>query len=182
MGEHTETVEYRRLTAQTFGVHALDGFIRRQVVKECWRRVDGRLVLLPVEYTDDWDLEGRRARAEDMRRGIQAGGILYGALSAAELVGFAYLKPGLFGSRGEYIELARLHVSEPFRGRGTGGELFRLACQGARELGGAKLYISAHSAREPMAFYRKLGCTEAAEVNRALAEKEPCDIQLEYRL
>lgn len=177
-----ETIQYRRMTEETFGEHSLDSFIRRQEVRECWRRVEGRLVLLPVEYTEDWDLADRRARAADMRRGIQAGGILYAALAAGEIVGFAYLKPGLFGSRGEYVELARFHVSAPFRGRGIGGALFRLACQGARELGGRKLYLSAHSAREPMAVYRALGCVEAAEVNPAAVEKEPCDIQLEYRL
>ena len=57
-----------------------------------------------------------------------------------------------------------------------------MACAGARELGASRLYISAHSAREPMAAYRALGCVEAVEVNRILAEKEPCDVPLEYVL
>ena len=59
-----ETVQYRRLSEESFGAHALDSFIRRQAVRECWRRVDGQLLLLPVTYREDWDLEGRRARAE----------------------------------------------------------------------------------------------------------------------
>lgn len=33
-----------------------------------------------------------------------------------------------------------------------------------------------------MAAYHALGCVEAAEINRALAEKEPCDVPLEYVL
>ena len=33
-----------------------------------------------------------------------------------------------------------------------------------------------------MAAYRALGCAEAAEVNQLLAEKEPCDVPLEYVL
>ena len=57
-----------------------------------------------------------------------------------------------------------------------------MACQGARELGASRLYISAHSAKESMAAYRALGCVEAEEINWTLAKKEPCDVQLEYRL
>ena len=57
-----------------------------------------------------------------------------------------------------------------------------MACQGARELGASWLYISAHSAKESMAAYRALGCVEAEEINWTLAKKEPCDVQLEYRL
>ena len=57
-----------------------------------------------------------------------------------------------------------------------------MACAGARELGASRLYISAHSAQETMAAYRALGCVEAEEINWTLAKKEPCDVQLEYRL
>ena len=70
----------------------------------------------------------------------------------------------------------------PYRDRGIGGALFRLACQGARELGAERLYISAHSAQETMAAYRALGCVEAEEIYWPLARKEPCDVQLEFRL
>ena len=97
-------------------------------------------------------------------------------------MGFAYLKTPLFGIGSRYAELSRFHVSEPWRGRGIGRALFAMACRGARELGAEKLYISAHSAREPMAAYRNLGCVEAVEINQALAEKEPCDVQMEYPL
>ena len=46
----------------------------------------------------------------------------------------------------------------------------------------SKLYISAHSARESIAAYRKYGCINAEEINEALAEKEPCGLQLEFQL
>ena len=57
-----------------------------------------------------------------------------------------------------------------------------MACQGARQAGGEKLYLSAHSARETQAFYRRLGCVEAQEPQPDLVAEEPFDIQMEYVL
>ena len=57
-----------------------------------------------------------------------------------------------------------------------------MACREARALGAKRLYISAHSARETIAAYRALGCVEAEEICWPLARREPCDVQLEYRL
>ena len=44
------------------------------------------------------------------------------------------------------------------------------------------LYISAHSAVESQAFYKKMGCVEAEEYDPAHTAAEPCDCQLEYLL
>ena len=160
-----EDLTYTELTAETLTARSLDGFVRRQVVEECWRRV-----------------AGRRTRAEEMLEGVRQGARFFAALDGEAVVGFAYLKPEPFGSRGQYRELGRFHVSEPCRGRGVGRRLFAMACEGAREMGAEKLYLSAHSAREPMAVYRRLGCVEAEEPNQRLVEKEPCDVQMEFRL
>lgn len=175
-------IVYRKITGENFSIASLDGFIRRQEVRECWRRVDGAWKLLPIAYVEDWDPEARRVRAERILQGVRSGGAAYGAWCDGGVVGFARLALPLFGSEGQYIDLAQLHVSEPFRRQGIGGELFRMACRGARELGASRLYISAHSAKESAAAYRKYGCVEAEEVNRVLAEKEPCDIQMEFQL
>ena len=175
-------IQYEKLNECNFDEYSLDHFIRRQEVQECWRRAAGQWRLLPVAYVEDWDLEARRKRAGIILQGIRDGGAAYGARDGGRIVGFARLALPRFGSENQYIDLAQFHVSEPYRGRGIGRELFRMACAGARELGASKLYISAHSAQETMAAYRALGCVEAAEVNRALAEKEPCDVQLECTL
>ena len=177
-----EDLTYTELTAETLTARSLDGFVRRQVVEECWRRVDGALVLRPVAYVEDWTLEDRRRRAEDVLRHVEDGDPVYGAWDQGLLAGLAQLALPRFGSRKQYIDLARFHVSLPYRGRGIGGALFRLACQGARELGAERLYISAHSAQETMAAYCALGCVEAEEIYWPLAKKEPCDVQLEFRL
>lgn len=177
-----ENLTYTELTTETLTDRSLDGFIRRQAVEECWRRMEGALVLRPVAYVEDWTLEDRRARSAEMLEGVRQGARFFAALDGGTVVGFAYLKPEPFGSRGQYRELGRFHVSEPYRGRGVGRRLFEMACGGAREMGAEKLYLSAHSAKEPMAVYRRLGCVEAEEINSRLAEKEPCDVQMEFQL
>ena len=60
--------------------------------------------------------------------------------------------------------------------------LFLLAEGTARQLGAEALYISAHSAVESQAFYKAMGCVEAAEYDPHHTAKEPCDCQLECRL
>ena len=114
--------------------------------------------------------------------GFGGGGAAFGAFSGGEVVGFAALAGERLGSRGQYADLALFYVSEPHRGRGVGGALFRLACAAAREAGAEKLYISAHSAAEVVAAYRALGCVEAEESDAHHAAAEPWDVQMELRL
>ena len=64
----------------------------------------------------------------------------------------------------------------------TGDVFFYQACEEERRLGAVELYISAHSSKENQAAYKALGCVHAKEINPKLAEKEPCDVQLEYVL
>ncbi len=175
-------ITYRFLDGACFNAYSLDSFIRRQEVAECWRFVEGKWKLLPIAYVEDWDLDQRRERAAAVCGRIKAGGFACGAFSGDELVGFALINAEAFGSRGQYLDLEEFHVSEPFRNQGIGGTLFRMAAEKAKVRGAEKLYISAHSARETMEAYRKLGCVFAEEINRELAEKEPCDVQLEYVL
>lgn len=177
-----ETIVYGRITAENFTRASLDGFVRRQEVAECWRRVDGQWKLLPIAYVEDWDPDRRRQAAEQVLLALRQGGLAWGAWAEGEAVGFALVAARRFGSAGQYAALEELEVSRPWRRRGIGEALFRLACRGARELGASRLYISAHSARESMAAYRKYGCMEAEEPDAAHVEKEPWDVQLEYRL
>lgn len=177
-----DRITYQTLTAKNFTPDSLDEFIRRQDVRECWRRVDGALTLLPIAYIEDWDPAQRRETAKEVLDGLETGSLAYGAFSENKVIGFAALSSGLFGSRNQYMDLTLFYVSEPFRHRGIGKRLFQMACRGALSAGAQKLYISAHSAKETMAAYNRLGCVEALEINRLLAEKEPCDVQLEYVL
>lgn len=175
-------ISYQKLSDANFHENSLDDFIRRQEVTECWRRVDGELVLVPMCFVEDWDISKRRSVAGEILSFIKDGGFAYGAFFGGSTVGYICVSGKYFGSEGQYIELTLFHVSEPFRRMGIGKELFRLACDEARRLGAGKLYISAHSSKESQAAYRSLGCVEAVEINAEIAENEPFDIQMEYRL
>lgn len=171
------------LNADNFGINSLDDFIRRQKVAECWRKVNGVYALTPVEYTEDASLIERRKLAKRIIDGVTDGcASAFGAEAENRIVGFALIDRQPFGSRKQYVDLVEFHVSEPFRRRGIGVELFAAACREAKRLGAGKLYISAHSARETIAAYESYGCTFAEEINPTLAEKEPFDLQLECAL
>ena len=92
------------------------------------------------------------------------------------------VEAALFGREQKYLDLTSIHVSEDMRGLGIGRELFLSAKKWAKEKGASKLYISAHSSVESQAFYRKMGCVEAAVYNRQHVEAEPFDCQLECAL
>ena len=157
-------------------------YIRRQVVGKCLRKVRGEWVTVDDPFVDDWTEEDYHDRAARMKSTGEAGGVLLGAFVDGRMKGFASLEPTLFGSRREYIDLSRIHVSEDARGQGVGRALFEQAKRWAREHGARKLYISAHSAVETQAFYRAVGCAEAKEYDPAHVAKEPCDCQMECAL
>ncbi|MGN0608843.1 MAG: GNAT family N-acetyltransferase [Oscillospiraceae bacterium] len=176
------SINFEKLTNDNFNINSLDEFVRHQEVRECWRRINGELVLVPNNYVEDWDLEQRRKIAETIYNGISDRGFAYGAFDEGKIIGYIFLSKDFFGTSAKYIELKLFHVSEPFRCKGIGKELFKLACGEAKMIGAEKIYISAHSSKESQAAYRRLGCVEAEEINKEIAEDEPFDIQMEYCL
>ena len=106
----------------------------------------------------------------------------FGAFDGGRIVGFATVSHRIFGVTARYVQLVCFQISEDYRRQGIGRRLFSLACEEARQLGADKLYISAHSSKESQAAYRALGCSFAEEINEELAEAEPFDVQMEYRL
>lgn len=177
------TITYQFLNQHNFNEHSLDNFIRTQHVTHCWRKNDsGELALAPASFTDDWDLARRREVAQEILTQIDGNGFAYGAFCEGEVVGFVLVANEPFGSRNQYVELNLFHVSKPYRGRGIGRKLFTLVCDSARNAGAQKLYISAQSSMESQAAYRKLGCVEAEEINRTIADNEPFDVQMEFTL
>jgi GNAT superfamily N-acetyltransferase len=144
--------------------------------------INNKQVLVPNKFIEDWDLIRRRKVAEGVLKAIEQDAISYGAFFQDEIIGFIYLSNVSFGSSNQYVELLMFQVSEPYRKIGIGKELFKCVCESARLHGISKLYISAHSSKESQAAYRKLGCINAIEINKTIAENEPFDIQMEYQL
>lgn len=177
-----ENLVYTELTADNFYFNSLDGFKRHQKVEKCWRKVGGSYALLPVAYTEEWSLSECRELAKKILYRLSLGAAAYGAIKDNRIVGFSLVINKRFGSEDQYIDLAEFYVSEPFRRKGIGRRLFQMSCNAAKKFGGEKLYISAHSAEESIAAYKSYGCVLAKEINQILAEKEPCDLQLEFEL
>ena len=174
--------EYRSLQEQEINRTLFRSFIRRQVVDKCFRRENGAWVVRSDPFIDDWTEEDYQTLICCLRNTVRTGGLVLGAFSGGELKGFASVESRFFGGENLYYDLSSLHVSEDMRRKGIGKELFMSAAKWAKEQGAKKLYISSHSAVESQAFYRSMGCVEAAEYNQKHVEKEPYDCQLEYIL
>jgi predicted N-acetyltransferase YhbS len=80
------------------------------------------------------------------------------------------------------LQLKFLHVSNSIRKQGLGRKLFEIAAEHAKNMGAAKLYISATPSENTVNFYRYLGCELAEEIDKELFAFEPEDIHLEYLL
>ena len=177
-----DDIQYKRLDTTNFNGRSLDSFVRHQKVTECWRRWDNDWKLVPNVYEEKWSQEQCREIAEDVSRHMNLDQTGFGAFNGDRLIGFATLSHHILGMTARYVQLICFQVSEEFRHQGIGRRLFSIVCEEALRLGADKLYISGHSSKESQAAYRALGCTFAEEVNESLAEAEPFDVQLEYRL
>ena len=175
-------IKIQRLTGKNFNAHSLDHFLRHQVVRECWRYIDGEWKIVPIEFAEDWDLDKCRAIASLIAGNLDGDMVDFGAFDGDELAGYITVGTKRIGSRAQYVQIVEFEVSEPYRGKKIGKKLFLKASEEARKTGAEKLYISSHSSVETQAAYKALGCVHAEEIIREIADEEPCDVQLEYSL
>lgn len=175
-------MKYRSLQENEINRELFRDFIRRQVVTKCWRRKNGEWLIKDVSFIDDWTEQDYEVLIECLKRTVRTGGLIYGAFYEEKLKGFVAVLPEIFGGENKYIDLAAIHVSQDMRGMGIGTVLFKEAKRWAKEKGAEKLYISAHSAVESQAFYKRMGCVEAAWYKKEHVEEEPFDCQLEVKL
>lgn len=175
-------IQYRNLQENEICRDLFKDFIRHQNVTKCWRRENGEWVIRDAPFVDDWTETDYAFLISCLKNTVQTGGLVYGAFYGESLKGFVSVEPVLFGGSQKYLDLSSIHISEDMRNKGIGTALFLAAKDWARNKGAAKLYISAHSAVESQAFYKKMGCVEAEVYNRKHTEAEPYDCQLECRL
>ena len=182
MSENTSEIQYRELCADEIRRELFAHFIRHQKVTKCWRREGDTWVIKDDPFIDDWSETDYQFLVSCLKNTVKTGGLVCAAFYEGNLKGFVSVEPEMFGGEQRYLDLSSIHVSEDMRGRGIGRELFLAAKKWAAEKGAGKLYISAHSAVESQAFYRKMGCVEAEVYNRKHADAEPYDCQLECRV
>ncbi len=175
-------IQYRSLEENELNRDLFQYFIRRQTVTKCWRREQGQWVVKDAPFIDDWSEQDYEMLLGCLKNTIRTGGFVYAFFLHGRLKGFVSVEPGLFGGTNRYLDLSSIHVSQDMRGQGVGAELFEAAKDWARQQGAGKLYISAHSAVESQAFYKKMGCVEAQLYHKDHVENEPFDCQLECSL
>ena len=175
-------MKYRSLQEHEINRELFRDFIRRQVVTKCWRKEDGEWIIKDAPFIDDWTEQDYEVLIQCLKRTVRTGGLVYGAFYEEKLKGFDAVLPEIFGGENKYIDLAAIHVSQDMRGTGIGTVLFKEAKRWAKEKGAEKLYISAHSAVESQAFYKRMGCVEAKWYKKAHVEEEPFDCPLEVKL
>lgn len=173
---------YRDVTPEDIAAGVLDDFVRHQVVTKCWRPTPEGWALLPIAFVDDWDGPTRQNRAQRLQALPAQGGRVIGAFEGRALRGYIALNRQSPDCPEDTLEVLSFHVSEPFRHQGIGGRLFALAVAEGRRRGARRLYISAHSAMESQAAYRKYGCAVTEAPLPSAVKKEPCDVQMEYLL
>lgn len=175
-------ITYRQLVSKEIDIELFKDFIRRQVVTDCLRKENDKWVIRSDPFIDDWSEEDYKFLIICLKNTVKTGGFVYGAFYDKALKGFVSVEADIFDEEQGYINLSSIHVSEDMRGKGIGKALFLAAKEWAKGRGARKLYISAHSAVETEAFYKKMGCVEAVNYNKAHVEKEPFDCQLECLL
>ncbi len=95
-------IEYRKLKSVEINRELFWGFIRRQVVTDCWRRIDGEWVIKSDPFVDDWSEEDFTFLVKCLRNTVTIGGVVYGAFDGSVLKGFASVEPQLFGGEQKY--------------------------------------------------------------------------------
>ena len=154
---------------------------RSEHVRLGYKVRDGKLTQLEVDWdVPTWFVDGDsdHSLTEQIafcRSHLDQGGVMLAAFKNNLIVGAAIVRPVL---RDDLAQLAFLHVSRRFRGRGIARRLMRKACEIARDAGSRRMYISSTPSSSAVGFYVAQGCKLAEEVDPKLYALEPDDIHL----
>ncbi len=168
---------------------------KEEITKDIWRRfirdshVSGRYVRKEGRWTVDeentdihWTDSDYAKVQRNLLRTIDLGGTVFGYFKGDRMLGVASVEGRKLGPEKNYAALSCMYVTEDARRKGIGRELFESAKQAAGQLGAEYLYVSAPNCEDTQAFYKAMGCVEAAWYCDELAEKHPDDCKLEIRL
>jgi len=171
-------ITYRRLELEEAArIREIDA---SQFIGKAWREVNGVHHLIEINYQDPDFPNGYESHFTALKKTILNGGSALGAFDDDKLVGFCSVNSDIFGSKYKYVLLDQIFIDLKYRSKGIGKQLFLHSVTEAIKFGADKFYICAGSSEETIAFYRKIGCVEAAEINVELYEGDTRDMQLEY--
>ena len=81
-------IEYRELMEDEINRELFGGFIRHQVVDQCWRRENGVWVIKADPFIDDWTEADYEFLVTCLKNTIHTGGVVYGVFCDHILKGF----------------------------------------------------------------------------------------------
>jgi predicted N-acetyltransferase YhbS len=152
---------------------------RSEVIDNVYRFENGALILRPEHHdVSGWPSGEAEKYTPILLDCFDRDGWFHGALDREKLVGAVVLESKFIGKQRDQLQLKFLHVSNSYRNRGLGTQLFEQARAVARERGAKGLYISATPSEHTVNFYLRLGCEVAPEPDPELFELEPEDIHL----
>lgn len=175
----TDSIQYRSLEpSECERIREIDA---SQYIGKAWRRVDGELQLIEINYFDPDFPEGFDNHLCRLQQTVKNNGIAIGAFTSdGRMIGFSAVNLSPFGHVYRYALLDQLFISNDCRRKGVGKKLFLLTASHAANSNIQKLYICAGSSEETIAFYHALGCVDAIEINHERCDNDPRDLQLEY--
>ena len=154
-----------------------------QYINNAWREVDGKRVLVPINYQDPTWPNGFEVHYSKLRDTIENSGVSIGAFDENEkLLGFGSINNIEFGKKSNYALLDQLFLSLDIRGKGIGKQIFYKCVDIAKNWHMDKILICAGSAEETVGFYRSIGCKETEELHEEFYDEDPRDLQFEYKI
>jgi len=153
-------------------------------IKNAWRLdvKTGTYQLVEIDWTDYELPNGFEWHLNRFKNSLADDGKAFGCFDRGKLVGYATIGAKVFGHSQKYVLLDQMFVSKDYRNRHVGRQLMQMCAEAAKEKGAEKLYLCAGSSENTIAFYKKMGCVSATEIDKELFDEDPNDIQMEFRL
>ena len=130
-----ESIQYKELDKSDIKQNLLEDFDRYQEIKQYYKKENGNWILKDHVFFGNWNKE-RYEEVNDIMKNtiINKSGSVFGAFDGKKLIGFAVLGHKTFGTKNQYIELKFIHVSNGYRHKGIGKELFKYCIEKAKEI------------------------------------------------
>lgn len=179
----TTDPKYRRLDVSELSrVAEID---RTETIDALYVQHGSRLELVPGEWSArPWNPDGTgehsiAAQREAVERLVESGATALGAFDGDRLIGVGVVLPHL---RPGIAQIAYLHVSSGYRGRGIGGRLSDELEAIAQESGDTSIVVSATPSLNTVRFYERRGFEPMAEPFPELFALEPEDVHMRKSL